>query len=75
MTDGISLISARHPVAPWWRRLWARLRHPRNRLDERALETVLLEIRKAPGPIKLRPTHVTFLKNINRLVDTPKTGL
>jgi Phage protein (N4 Gp49/phage Sf6 gene 66) family len=52
MDDGIALISASHPVAPWYRRLWSWL-FLRPRLSEGSLEDIEIEIRYMP--IKLEP--------------------
>ena len=51
--DGIALGAAPHPIAPWWQRLWFRLRHPRNRLNEYALETVMIKASQL-GTIRLK---------------------
>lgn len=42
MSDGVSLISVSHPVAPWYRRWWFALRRPRLSLN--SLETMWIDI-------------------------------
>ena len=45
MTDyGKPLYSAPHPVAPWYKRLWFRLRY-RNRINPSALKTYYIEVK------------------------------
>ena len=43
--DGIALRAAAHPIAPWYKRLWFRLRH-RNRINPSALKTYYIESRE-----------------------------
>lgn len=47
--DGVPLNSASHPVAPWYRRLWFWLTN--RGLNERAIETVEIEIKPVGGAI------------------------
>lgn len=43
--DGKPLFATPHPVAPWWKRLWFRLRRPT--IKQEALSTFEIEIRPA----------------------------
>ena len=59
--DGVALTAAPHPVAPWYKRLWWRLRYGgKPRLNEQSLEEMLIEIKKiSKGKrIKLKPTQM-----------------
>lgn len=44
MGDGVTLTSVSHPVAPWYKRLWLRIRYGRNRLNEDVLEAATIEM-------------------------------
>lgn len=45
--DGVSLISARHPRPPWFKRFLFWLRRPwANKLSEDSLETIEIEVRR-----------------------------
>jgi len=60
-SDGVALTASRHPVAPWYKRLWWRLRYgSKPRLNEQSLETMLIEIKKINKGkrIRLKPTQV-----------------
>lgn len=52
MNDGIKLTSARHPVAPWWRRVLFWLKG--TRLSAEAIEAVELDLsRVSTGGFKV----------------------
>lgn len=47
MDNGVSLVSARHPRKPWYKRFLFWLRYPwANRLNEDSLETIEIEVRR-----------------------------
>ena len=53
MSDGVSLNTTSHPVAPWWKRAWFRMWN--EGLDPKTIETVEVEMVDAVTKLRRYP--------------------